>query len=104
VFLDESAVNKITLQRHKEWAPIGATALVIWPFKCSEHWSILSAYTKEGFIIHDIMHSSFMAKMFNDFVEHNFLLLCSPFPGPRSIIVVDNYKIHYNDVSRFPCL
>ena len=98
VFLDESAVNETTLQRRKGWAPIGATASVIWPFKRSECWSILSAYGQEGFITHDITHGSFTAEMFNDFVKYNLLPLCSPFPGPRSIIIVDNCRIHHNDV------
>ena len=104
VFLDESAVNETTLQWRKGWVPIGGTASVIWSFKRSKHWSILSAYAKEGFVTHDITHGSFMAKMFNDFIEYNLLPLYSPFPGPRSIIVVDNCKIHHNNVSRFPCL
>ena len=103
VFLDESAINEHTLQRCKGWAPIGGTASVVWPFKRTERWSILSAYAKEGFITHDVTQGSFTADMFNDFVEHNLLPLCSPFPGTRSVIIVDNCKIHHNDVRKYPC-
>ena len=99
MFLDESAINEHTLQRRRGWAPIGATASVIWPFKHSERWSILSAYTEEGFITHDVTHGSFNAEMFNDFVENNLLPMCNSFPGSRSVIIVDNCRIHYNEVS-----
>ena len=101
VFLDESAINEHTLQRCKGWALIGGTASVVWPFKHTERWSILSAYGKEGFITHDVTHGSFTADMFNDFVEHNLLPLCSPFPGTQSVIIVDNCKIHHNEVCKF---
>src|SRR5436190_24177506 len=82
VFLDESAVNETTLQRRRGWAPIGTTASVIWPFKRSECWSILSAYAQEGFITHDITHGSFTAKMFNNYVEHSLL---PPFQGLEAL-------------------
>jgi len=72
---------------------------MIWPFKCSEYWSILSAYAQEGFITRDITRGSFTAKMFNNFVKNNLLPLYSLFSKPRSIIIVDNCKIHHNDVS-----
>ena len=95
VFLDESAVNETTLQRRKGWAPIGATASVIWPFKRSECWSILSAYGQEGFITHDITHGSFTAEMFNNFVKYNLLPLCSPFQdlGALLLLIIAEYTI-----------
>jgi len=101
VFLNESAINEHTLQRRKGWALIGGTASVVWPFKRTERWSILSAYAKEGFITYNVTHSSFTGEMFNKFVEHNLLPLCSPFLGPCSIIIVDNCKIHHNDVCKY---
>ncbi len=102
VFLDESAINEYTLQRCKGWTPIGRTASVVWPFKHTERWSILSAYTKDKFITHDVTQGSFTGDMFNAFVKDNLLPLCTPFPGPRSVIILDNCKIHYNDVCKYP--
>ena len=48
---------------------------------------------------HDVAHGSFNAEMFNDFVENNLLPMCNPFPGSRSVIIVDNCRIHHNEVS-----
>src|SRR2546421_12061496 len=65
VFLDESAINEYILQRYKSWVLIGGTASVVWLFKYTECWSILSAYTKDKFITHDVTQDSFTEDMFN---------------------------------------
>ena len=48
---------------------------------------------------HDVTHGSFNAEIFNDFVENNLLLMCNPFPGSQSIIIVDNCRIYHNEIS-----
>jgi len=39
-----------------------------------------------------------MAELFNVFVENNVLPFCNPYPGPRSVLVMDKAKIHHNEV------
>jgi len=98
IFIDESAANERTGDRKYGWAPLGVTPHEYRSFKRSERWSILPAYTADGFIAWDIKHGSYTIESFNDFIEHNVLPLCNPFPGPRSIIVMDNAPIHQVEV------
>ena len=62
--------------------------------KRSERWSILPALTIEGYISHIIFQGSITGALFEDFVEHHVLPNCTPYPGPRSIIILDNASIH----------
>jgi hypothetical protein len=36
--------------------------------------------------------------LFNSFIEQHVLPLCNQYPGPRSIIVMDNAQIHRSQV------
>ena len=94
VFLDESAANERNLDRKYGWAPIGTTPAEYLPVKRSERWSILPAYSLEGYIAWEIIHGSYTKEMFNKFVVDKLLPLCSQFPGPRSVLILDNATIH----------
>ena len=98
IFIDESAANERTGDRKYGWAPLGVTPHEYRSFKRSERWSVLPAYTADGFIAWDIKHGSYTIESFNDFIENKVLPLCNPFPGPRSIIVMDNAPIHQVEV------
>jgi hypothetical protein len=98
IFVDESAANERTGDRKYGWAPIGVTPVEYWSFQRSEQWSILPAYTVDGFITWGIAHGSFTARMFEDWLENELLPLCSPYPHPRSIICMDNAPIHQSEV------
>jgi len=98
VFIDESAANERTMDRKFGWAPIGLPAREIRPAKRSERWSILPAYTLDGYITYDIVHGSYNAELFRIFIENKVLPLCSPFPGPRSVLIMDNASIHRSQV------
>ncbi len=98
VFLDESAANERSAHRKYGWAPVGITPHEYKSIKRSERWSILPAYTADGFITWEIIQGSYSTELFNDFVEFNLLPFCNRFPGPRSIIVLDNARIHLSEV------
>jgi DDE superfamily endonuclease len=98
IFIDESAANERTGDRKYGWAPVGVTPYESRPFKRSERWSILPAYTIEGFITWEITQGSFTAETFEVFIENKVLPLCNPFPLPRSIIIMDNAPIHRSEV------
>jgi hypothetical protein len=98
VFVDESAANERSGHRKYGWAPIGMTPFEYRSIKRSERWSILPAYTIDGFIAWNIIQGSFTGDLFDDFIEFNLLPRCTPFPGPRSVIIMDNAPIHFSDV------
>ena len=95
LFLDESAANERTSDRKFGWAPIGTTPYLYQSIKRTERWSILLVYTIDGFVK---IQGSFDKQLFNDFVRNKVLPLCNPFPGVRSVIVMDNVKIHHSEV------
>ena len=99
IFLDESAANEKSAHRKYGWAPIGTTPHVYSPAKRSERWSILPAYAADGFVAWQIIQGSFNTELFNDFVRNQVLPQCNPFPGHKSIIIIDNAPIHHNNVS-----
>ena len=99
VFLDESAANEKSAHRKFGWAPVGSTPHVYSLLKRSERWSILPAYTAEGYIAFQIIQGSFDTELFNEFVRTQVLPQCTLFPGPKSIIIMDNAPIHHNNVS-----
>jgi len=100
VFIDESAANERTLDRKFGWAPVGYPSQEIRPAKRSQRWSILPAYTLDGYITYDIVHGFYNAELFNDFIQNKVLPLCNAYPGPRSILVMDNARIHQPQVQK----
>lgn len=98
LFVDESAANERTMDRKYGWAPVGVTPHVYQPLKRSERWSVLPVYTVDGFFNWDIIQGSYTAELFNAFIAEKVLPFCNPYPGPRSILVMDNAQIHRNEV------
>ncbi|KAF8227826.1 hypothetical protein L208DRAFT_1080602, partial [Tricholoma matsutake] len=52
--------------------------------------------TVEGIIASTVVEGS-MNNGFLQFLENQVLPLCSPFPGPLSVLVMDNAHIHHGD-------
>jgi transposase len=94
VFLDESGANERTGDRKYGWSPIGLTCTQSRPAKRSERWSILPALSIDGYLDYIIYQGSITADLFVEFVEERVLPRCSPYPGPRSILILDNASIH----------
>ena len=100
LFLDESAVNERTLDRRKGWAPRGVTPVQILPFKRSERWSLLLYYGIRGFTCYDLIHGSYTTETYNAFIIDQVLPCCNAFPGPNSVICMDNARIHCSTVGK----
>jgi len=100
MFIDESAANERTGDRKYGWAPVGVTPYEYVPVKRSERWSILPVYTIDGMMVWDIIQGSWTKELFNDFVRTKVLPYCTSYPGPRSVLVMDNAPIHITEVCR----
>jgi DDE superfamily endonuclease len=98
LFIDESAANEFTAHRRYGWSPKGTRAAWSVPLVRSKRWSVLPAYSSTGFLTWDIYQGSYTTELFNAFIEHQILPICTPWPGPRSIIVMDNASIHGSTV------
>ena len=94
IFVDESATNKDTSHRKYGWASIEVISHEYRRLKRNKRWSILSAYIIDDFITWEIEYESFSQELFEDFIENKLLPMCNPFPGVRSIIIMNNAPIH----------
>lgn len=99
MFLDESAANERTMDRKYGWSPVNTPAVVTEPLKRSEKWSILPVYTVDGFISWEIFQGSYTTEKFNEFVRNWVIPHTTPFPGPWSVLIMDNARIHHNEVA-----
>ena len=86
------------MDRKYSWALVGVTPHEYKFIKCLERWSVLSIYTVDGFYIWNIIQVPYTKKLFNEFVHTKVLPCCMPYPGPRSILVIDNARIHHSEV------
>ena len=100
VFIDESAANKRSADRKYGWSPIGQKATQSVPFKYYERYSILPAYAIDGYIAWIIHKGSITASIFNEFIQKYVLLICNEYPGPRSVLCLDNASIHCSEVCK----
>ena len=48
----------------------------------------------DGYISYIIFQGAITSELFEDFMEHQVLLYCTPYSGPQSIIILDNALIH----------
>jgi len=94
VFLDESGANERTGDRKYGWSPIGVICAQSKPIKRSERWSVLPALSINGYLDYIVFQGSITADLFVEFVEERVLPHCSLYPGPWSVLILDNASIH----------
>ena len=98
IFIDESGLNSKLGERDYSWAPRGQRACAKVAGKRSSNFSLLPTYTVDGYIACNVYDGAINAERFEEFIENDVLPHCTPFPGPRSIIIIDNASIHRDDV------
>jgi hypothetical protein len=103
VFIDESGANERTGDRRWGWAPKGQEANKETLLKCTKNWSILPAYSIDGYIDFEIFQGAYTMLRFEDFIIERVLPWCSQYPGPRSVLVMDNASIHRSNIVRKAC-
>ncbi|CAE6531488.1 unnamed protein product [Rhizoctonia solani] len=94
VCVDESATNRQTPNRQYGWAPIGDRARRRTYSIRGKNYSMLPAIALGVGVVHcNIYDTPVTSRLFNDFIE-GLLDEMNPFPGPRSVILLDNASIH----------
>ncbi|KAE9386734.1 hypothetical protein BT96DRAFT_759208, partial [Gymnopus androsaceus JB14] len=61
--------------------------------------SILPAITLDGIVAYDIIPGSVTSRKFLKFLEDH-MPLTNPYPGPRSVIIMDNCSIYHAEEVR----
>ncbi|KAG8926769.1 hypothetical protein FRC01_008402 [Tulasnella sp. 417] len=93
VFVDESAYNRHVSRRTYGWAPIGTRSRRRDFFIRGTRYLMLPALSLEGILHLSILPHSFNAASFRLFID-GLLDEMHPYPGPNSVIVMDNASIH----------
>lgn len=98
MFIDETAVNERTLDRKFGWSPIGTPARQVESIKRTKKWSALPLYTIDGFVTWQVIHGSYTVELFRDFLQTHVIPNMNEYPAPRSVLIMDNCKIHRDEV------
>lgn len=102
VVVDESASNERNLDRRWGWSEKGIAYRMVNSTATSKRWSILPAIGINGYLECEIFQGSFNSERFALFVQ-KLLKKMNPFPGPRSVLIMDNCSTHHSGLIRPMC-
>ncbi|KAJ8584982.1 hypothetical protein M405DRAFT_746054, partial [Rhizopogon salebrosus TDB-379] len=89
--------NEITWARHYGRAMAGQRAALADVFVRGDRYSLVAAITTEGYMAAHVVEGSFDSETFYDFIATKVLPSMNPFPAERSVLVLDNCRIHHNE-------
>ncbi|KAG9013741.1 hypothetical protein FRB90_005775 [Tulasnella sp. 427] len=99
VAVDESAKDDRTIYRQYGRSLRGQRAFACQPFQRDEKWSILPAMSADsGYLALRVIEGAVDGHQFFDFIVEDVLPLMTPFPGPRSVLLMDNCAIHTSEL------
>jgi hypothetical protein len=100
LFIDESGMNSKLGRRKKGRGPKGKRVISKVPTQKAENLSFLPAITVDGYMTCIVFRGAINAKIFEEFIKHDVIPHCNPYPGPKSVIVMDNAGIHISEVPK----
>lgn len=103
VYVDESGCDKRIGFRKTGWSPRGTTPSQVTKFHRDQRYQILPAYAQDGIVLSRIYQGSTDASFFKDFMDE-LLHYTNPFPGEKSVIVMDNASFHRSQDIEQMCL
>ncbi len=98
IFIDETGLNRACGYRTRGRATKGQRIRLAQPARMRENYSILPALSMDGYIACKAYKGGVNQKTFNAFIRDDVLPFCTPFPGPNSVIIMDNASIHRSKV------
>jgi len=100
VFIDESAVDNRTVQRSQGWSAIGGRSVSRSTFLRGKRHSILPALSSDGIVALEIIEGSVNKELFLQFLRNRVAPQLNPFPGKKSVVIMDNCAIHHDEEIR----
>ena len=98
VFLDECNFKQQSCWRSMAYGPIGDPVRYHDHMNRGETWSLLPAYSVDGYLpCVALKQGYYNADEIYEWVVNHLLPHCNAFPGPRSVICLDNVSIHCRD-------
>ncbi|PPQ78673.1 hypothetical protein CVT24_002262 [Panaeolus cyanescens] len=96
-FLDEVSKDERTSFRAKGRSRCGRRAPMKGVFVRGRRFSAEGLLTLDGMISSTVVEGSMTHDLYMQYLEFTVLPLCSPYPGPLSVLVMDNARIHHGD-------
>lgn len=103
VYVDESGCDKRSGIRRTGWSPPGITPVERSKFHRGQRYQILPAYSQDGIVISHIYKGSTDAALFENLIEQ-LLHHCGRYPGPRSVLIMDNASFHRSERVEQMCI
>ncbi|KIJ05939.1 hypothetical protein PAXINDRAFT_50858, partial [Paxillus involutus ATCC 200175] len=97
ICIDETSKNELTWARHYGRAMSGTRATLSDVFVRGDCYSLVAAITIDGYLAADVVEGSYDSELFYNFIAEKVLPNMNPFPAERSVLVLDNCRIHYNE-------
>ena len=102
VFVDESGCDKRIGFRRTGWSPSGVAPVEVTKFHRGNRFQILPAYTQDGILLSRVFQGATDGYLFEDYIVE-LLRSCTPYPGPRSVVIMDNASFHHNPTIQAMC-
>lgn len=94
VFVDETSKDGRAAIRRYAWSQRGTPAIVKLPNSRGKRISVLASFTTSGFSGWFYNEGTYDRKQFHEAFRDVILPTLNPWPLPRSIVIMDNAKIH----------
>ena len=95
VSIDESESDDRVGDRYYGLSIKGVRAIIRRWFGNKLRVSVLAAYTIDGYIKALVFDGTCDGDIFEGFIIDQVVPLCNPYPGPRSVIILDNASVHH---------
>lgn len=94
VFIDETGADKRSGARHYGFALRGKRARSRKTFVRGTRYNVCAAVDRDGLFAWHVLDHTVRTVDFNDFFERDVLQHLNAWPGPRSVVVLDNASFH----------
>lgn len=95
VFGDETGIDGRTARRKMGWGARNTRVNVIQVRHRGVHISILALFAQEGFVSYNWVVGGYDTQAFIAAMRQMLPQVMAPYPGPRSVLVLDNCRIHH---------
>ena len=97
VFVDESNRFDTTVNKKRGRGPGRVFEKVAFT-RGGYKFSLLSAISSDGVVVYEVYPGAVNEDKFNGFMVNRLMDYVNPYPGDRSIILLDNITFHHNEV------
>ncbi|KAA1071658.1 hypothetical protein PGT21_050316 [Puccinia graminis f. sp. tritici] len=96
VFTDECGICSDGVRRTMGWAPVGERTSRMPVERARHRFNVIPAVALDGLVTALVQEDNMCRDGYEFYLEHILLPMMNPFPGPRSVLVLDNASFHHN--------